>query len=168
MKKRFLLVFLILIFSLIIIGCKKDDSLPEQITEDFNFSLQYGINGINEINTYENTITKDLILDGTKSIKFEIPKKDLGDVYSKLVELDIARISEKLVNKKLFITPLTEYILTFTISKRKYTVSGDATMYSLNGNEQVDDFSTFVKYVIDYVESTTEYKSLPEPEGGYD
>jgi intein-encoded DNA endonuclease-like protein len=47
-------------------------------------------------------------------------------------------------------------------------VSGDATMYSLNGNEQVDDFSTFVKYVIEYVESTTEYKSLPEPKGGYD
>jgi hypothetical protein len=168
MNKKYLLVFFILIFSSIVIGCKKDDRLPEQITEDFNFSLQYGINGINEINTYEKTITKDLIVNGTKSIKFQIPKKDLGDIYSKLVELDIARISEKLVSDKLFITPLIEYNLTFTINKKKYTVSGDATMYSLNGNEQVEDFSAFVKYIIEYVEATKEYKSLPEPKGGYD
>ncbi|GEM_PF-5513067 len=41
-------------------------------------------------------------------------------------------------------------------------------MYSLIENEQVDNYFAFVKYIIEYVESTSEYKSLPETQGGYD
>jgi hypothetical protein len=53
-------------------------------------------------------------------------------------------------------------------TKKTITVSRDATMYSLIENEQVDNYFAFVKYIIEYVESTSEYKSLPETQGGYD
>jgi hypothetical protein len=40
-------------------------------------------------------------------------------------------------------------------------------MYALK-NDESNNYIEFVRYTIDYVESTSEYKSLPESKGGYD
>ena len=37
---------------------------------DFNVRLRYGILARNEINTFQNTYTKDLILDGTVTVPY--------------------------------------------------------------------------------------------------
>lgn len=36
-------------------------SMPEAMPSDFDFLLKFGVRKRNEINTYENTITKDLV-----------------------------------------------------------------------------------------------------------
>ena len=36
-------------------------NIPEEMPNDFNFSIQFGVQKKNEINTFEGTVTKDLI-----------------------------------------------------------------------------------------------------------
>lgn len=167
MFKNIFLISIILILSFFLISCNPTEQLSKQMPEDFNFSLQYGFSGKNEINTYTSTITKDLIENGTMSITFDIPYSDLEDIYNKLNDLDIINIKNKLIKEGLSIEPNSEYILNFTANDNEFTIYGDSTMYSIK-NDDANNYIEFVRYVIDYVESTSEYKSLPESKGGYE
>ena len=145
---------------------KKTTNYPEEMPSDFGLSLNFGYYGKEEVNFYNNTITKDLIEGGLSTINFNPDDKILKDIYKKLKDQNIAGIKGNLKNNNKDILPPRKYILTFTLNGENYTILGDDTMNF--DSKESKDFIEFVNYIIDYVMNTEEYKSLPDATGGYD
>lgn len=51
--------------------------------DDFNFSIHFGVQKRNEINTFDGTVTKDLIADGTATTELTLTKDEMKDIYKK-------------------------------------------------------------------------------------
>lgn len=60
---------------------------------DFELSLNFSYYGKEEVNFYNNTITKDLIEGGLSTINFNSDDKILEDIYKKLKAQNIADIN---------------------------------------------------------------------------
>ncbi|WP_413377567.1 hypothetical protein [Alkalihalobacillus sp. 1P02AB] len=68
--------FLINIFLLLLIGCS-EMTLPKEMPEDFEFRLKYGYGAKNNLNTFDNTFTKDLIDRGQVEVDLQLTKAEL-------------------------------------------------------------------------------------------
>ena len=178
MKKVGLLI--IFISTIILVSCGKEDinKIPSKMPNDFALSFSYGIdkNQLNTLDTYKGTIQKDLILDGIADTDYLINEDNLKKIYSMVRQCRIYEITKNMTsenltttNERFSIAPCTYYNINLTIKGKEYNVAGDATVFSYKDtNIQAKDFCEFVTYITQYLESTQEYKSLPEANGGYD
>lgn len=135
--------------------------IPTSMPADFAVSLQYGVDGKNSINTYNNTITKDLVENGLTSIEYIPSKEELETIYKTIVKYDLYKINKPLVNKNVSVDENQEFILNFTINGEDYHVYGDSSMYNLKYNKPAKNYSSFINYMVSYIESTSAYQSLP-------
>lgn len=51
---------------------------------DFDFSIRFGVHKRNEVNTFEGTVTKDLIADGTATSKLILTEAEMRDIFKKM------------------------------------------------------------------------------------
>ena len=98
-KKRGLLLTIVFII-IVLAGCQTNgfevvlssrntvtvQQLPERMPSDFNFSIAFGVEKRNEINTFNGTVTKDLISDGTKTIDLMFNEEEMKTIYEKINE----------------------------------------------------------------------------------
>ncbi len=75
----------ILVLALFAASCSDSGTSPQ--SRDFNLKLSYGINARNVLNTFDNTYTKDLIMDGTTTVSFALSDSELDRVSSKMLEI---------------------------------------------------------------------------------
>jgi len=68
-EKAFLLA-LALCLILIFMGCNKSAGDAETTDQFFDFKLSFGVNALNCVDTFQSKLTKDVVLDGTKTIGF--------------------------------------------------------------------------------------------------
>ena len=145
-----------------------DDTL--EISE-FEFSLTFGPRGRTSINTFTNTITKDLVLDGVITTKYVISKNDRKKLREMLSDMDILAFPKNLNVRSYY--DHTEIISFHTIiDGREHTVSWtvpwDFDFYEEDRLTEIHrEYMEFVKFVRDLVISSKEYKALPEARGGY-
>ncbi len=177
---RKIVSLIIFISTIILVACSKEDNntILSNIPNDFALSFSYGIDKsqLNILDTYKGTIQKDLILDGLADIDYLINEDNLEKIYSMIRQCRIYEITKNMTSENLTTTderiaiePCTYYNINFTINGTEYNVAGDSTVFSYKDtNIQAEDFCTFIAYIIQYLESTQEYKSLPEANGGYD
>lgn len=140
-------------------------------TSDFNFRLNFSTNGLQQIDTYKGTFTKDLILDGTKTINFAIPNNVKNEIYKMMMDINILAFPDTLTADETKCTPSCDYKLTVTINGNTKNIVWKEGLYpDMSGNLPKDnvEFLKIVKYVSDYIYSTKEYKSMPQANGGYD
>ncbi|HRX43055.1 MAG TPA: hypothetical protein P5315_09770 [Clostridia bacterium] len=138
---------------------------------EFEFSLTFGPRGRTSINTFTNTITKDLALDGVITTKYVISKNDRKKIREMLSEMDILAFPKNLNVRSYY--DHTE-IISFhaIIDGREHTVSWtvpwDFDFYEEDRLTVIHhDFMEFVKFIRDLVIGSKEYKALPEARGGY-
>lgn len=166
-----LMVFLILTAFLLIACENANDTteesvseLPEEMPDEFDFSLKYGYNAANEINTYEDTYTKDLAADGDVTTDFELSSEEMQSIYDEMRSVDILN-TPNYVSDMQCVDPHGENHLTITIDEE--TIEKD--WISAMCDDTDEKLSEFIQYVHDeYIEPTEEYQELPEPTGGYD
>ncbi len=129
----------------------------------------------NVYDTYENTITKDLVSNGTKTVSFVPGEKQVTQIYNKILELDLTAIKTKMTSsvlssskEQINMTPLNEYNVCFTFHGNTYYLSGDATAVNYRDkNDETERFLTFVDFMQEIYYNTPEYADLPEAKGGY-
>ena len=149
-------------------------SLPAY-TEDleFEFKLSFGAYGRSNINTFENTITKDLVSAGNIKTEYIMPEATRKEVYSMLERMDIMNFPSDLnfplnnehvdhLNLRVIIEG-EEKIVTWTVIWG-FTFEGDM---SSNITKQHLQFQELVEFISTYVYESDEWKSLPDIEGGY-
>jgi hypothetical protein len=133
---------------------------------DLNLIFKYGVMARNELNTFNNTFTKDLIIDPPITTRLYLSDEEMKQIWQKMVEIDFFNYPEtsSLWTDK-FVTPSSDYYIKVQ--------NGSATKeVSWNSNSQLepnveDDLGQLVRCITDIVEQRPEYKVLPPPHGGY-
>ncbi|UTR10010.1 hypothetical protein MM300_19350 [Evansella sp. LMS18] len=93
MKKLFFIILLFIIFNS---GCNTTcEALPEEKPDDFDFSLKYGITAANELNTYEDSYTKDMIIAENETIDFVLSEEEKKNIYDEFRNLDVLSLPEE-------------------------------------------------------------------------
>ncbi|TSB45559.1 hypothetical protein [Alkalicoccobacillus porphyridii] len=136
--------------------------LPKKMPDDFNISLKYGVTMANELNTYENTYTKDLISDGTASTEMPLTEDERLFIYEKLRSVDLLALPTQMGST--CVVPFERYDLMMTADGEELTFEWDTSCDTEKLNKWEEVMKDIHKEII-YKRS--EYQELPEASGGY-
>ncbi|CAM3064137.1 membrane lipoprotein lipid attachment site-containing protein [Filibacter tadaridae] len=144
-------------------------AMPEDMPNDFGFSIQFGVGKNNEINTFKGTVTKDLITDGTATADVTLTDEEMDGVYEKMKEINIVE------TKKFTPKPINGTICTqepYEEDEWKITINGENITQTVSGAycEPTDDAKQLLElrnYVFSIIRSKEQYIELPESKGGY-
>jgi len=152
--------------------------IESKIPDNFNFNISFGFYGKNNINTYSNTFTKDLIEAGTEAIDFIIPPEKIREIYeafleSKIYELpdDINAEVENIEGKEYTSwEPFDSYTLTYTYDNVTRTIvcEDGGPWYADSGpTDSRNRLVKFVGIITDYIYSTEVFQNMSSSVGGY-
>ncbi|WP_078596542.1 hypothetical protein [Evansella clarkii] len=162
MKKLF---FIILLFSIFNSGCNTtSQALPKEKPGDFNFSLKYGIAAANELNTYENTYTKDMIIAENETIEFVLSEEEKKNIYDEFRNLDVLSLPEE-EGGTTCQEPHNRYVLQMTAAGEEYHLRWNSACET----RAINRWERFMEELhAETIRTREEYQALPEPEGGYE
>lgn len=146
-----------------------NQNMPKVMPSDFDFSIQFGVQKKNEINTFEGTVTKDLIADGTATTELILTEEEMKDIYEEMQEINIAE------TKEFTPEPINGTVCMqepYEEDEWKIIINGETLKLSISGKhcEPTNDGKQLIElrnYVFNIIKSKGEYKSLPESNGGY-
>jgi hypothetical protein len=157
---------------LLVTGCGSKnatgDTMPAAMPNDFNFTVSYGYgeNTKNVIDTYEDTVIKDLIMNGAATANIALSEDEMREIYAKMRAVDIMAEKKLPKEKGCFQTPSNE-------ESWKVTVNGETTTFTWTDEycdmtEDADRLLALRKFIQGIVEGKEAYKALPAAEGAYD
>ena len=135
---------------------------PTPQSTSFNLIFKYGVGAKNELNTFAQTYTKDMVMDPSVTIKLKLTDNELTGIYQKLNDLKLFNESTKPIEGNVMVTPCSSYYLKVQINSEQKELSWNNCQGRMS-----DKFQQFTSYVIQIIESKEEYKKLPTPQGGY-
>ncbi|WP_343781680.1 hypothetical protein [Alkalibacillus silvisoli] len=160
-------------------GCTSDENsdydgdeaeLPANMPDDFEFSYQYGYEANNEMNTFEEIYTKDLIEKGEASTAMALSEDDRVSIYEKMRDVKILETPENLTNEAEDGThctsnPYTTHHLDLQVNGENYYVD-----WTTNNclTEDLIKLTDFTDYVHEVFTSQEAYRALPNAEGSYE
>ena len=163
MKKYFLFTISLLLL-LLFNSCKETTVEPEpQFVQVF---FKYGF--FNELNTFNNTYKKDLVLDGSVTVTFWLTADEQNRIISKTNEIDFFTLPDTLEGDTtlMVIDPNPGY-QTIRIKNE----NNDKTVnwiYPLNySDSSVVKALELYDFMISIIEAKPEYKKLPPSRGSY-
>jgi hypothetical protein len=166
-KKLFLLFVLLLSGSLIIIGCSKTITEPDP--QLLKIHCYYGFG--NQLNTFEQTYTKDLVLDGYFTVDFWLTKAEQESISNKLHAVDFFNFPDTLIYQmgtdsimvRIEPDPGWQFL-------RVADENRDIIVYWRyplpEGNEFVPRLLDLTGLITDIIHSKPGYKALPPARGG--
>lgn len=145
------------------------NTMPKDMPEDFNFSVQYGVTKKNEVNTFEGTATKDLIEDGTATAEINFTEEEMNKIYEKMKEINIVE------KKKFTPEPVNGTVCAQEPHEEddwKITINGETITHFVSGGycEPTNDAKQMIQlrnYITKIVKSKDAYRALPNSRGGY-
>ena len=156
---------------------------------DFNFSINFGYgNAKNRIDTYNQIFTKDLVMDGTETIDFEIPLEEMQKIYQAFQKYRVSELPNVIDAKAVsgtdtvyayadgdplcsYSTPAYLYFVTYTCNDETRTIicNDGGPWDALKGPPDTRNrLVNFVNTICDYIYNTDEYKNMSPINGGYD
>ena len=184
--KKLSLILSLIFFSIGLWGCQQSDkkeeinnenlnivansTTPKDMPSDFDFSIQFGVQKKNEIDTFKSTVTKDLIVEGTATTELILTEEEMKDIYNKMREINIVETKE-FTPKALFGTVCT--MEPYEEDEWKILINGETITHLISGEycEPTNDAKQLIElrnYVFNIIKSKGEYQSLPEAKGGYE
>jgi hypothetical protein len=169
MKKAWLIIAVLTLIAMLpaMTGCDK------QTTEKsgFNLIFKYGVTAKNELDTFKETYTKDMIADPSITIKLPLSEEEMNRIYQKMVEIDFFSYPEAFKvtvpagELTSMVTPFSSYHFTVEYNSqiKKLSWADDVT----NSDEKAAKLRELIKLIKSIIESREEYKKLPEPKSGY-
>jgi hypothetical protein len=162
---KYFLVLVLLCLSLL--SCQESSVEPE-----IQFVQIYLKNGFKtELNTFENTFQKDLVMDDVMKVKFWLTAEEQNKILEKANLLNYFSMPDTFINNSpdsisVSINPDPgEQVL-----RIKYQSNDKTTVWSyplLENNAQFDNLLELRQCIITIIESKPEYKKLPPARGGY-
>jgi hypothetical protein len=167
-KKLLLVAGLVLIVAVIVLaGC----TAPPADVSSFNLIFKYGVTAKNELNTFERTYTKDMVMDPSITVELSLTEAELDRIYQKMVEIDFFDYPDEFsvpVEEGELVTIVTPY------SSYYFKVEYDSAVKELrwedeivNPDEKAERLRELIQLIRDIIESKEEYKELPAPTSGY-
>jgi len=164
MKNKFVLI-LVLVIALAVAGFlifRQINLLTQNSPADFNLIFRYGVGAKNELNTVNQTYTKDMVMDPPITVDLKLTDSELAGVYKKMSDLKVFEINEASTEKNVMVTPCSGYYFKAQIGFLIKELSWDGCRGKIN-----DKLQQFTDYIIKIIEAKEEYKKLPDPRGLY-
>jgi len=155
------------VLALLVVSCSDSGTSPESRNFDLKFS--YGVDARNVLNTFENTYTKDLVIDGTTTVSFVVPDSQLQRISSKMSEIGFFEYPDTFGiptgDTIVYVTPHSTYI--FDVSEN----STEKHLYWSDSHMLKDSAAVKLRRLISLIEdiivSNPTYSQLPPTKGGY-
>ena len=169
--KKILVSILLFVFSLCLVGCDTNmTSLPQEMPEDFSFTLTFGFDGYYDSKTgaLKNGYNHDLGCECVTTLQFS--KDELKEIYGIFLDGTIDRWNEKLTVSDNLVEPSYTIMISFTANNEtiKVNIYG-ASFISLDEWENnVRLGRAYYRIVDEYIKTSEEFKSLPENQLLYD
>lgn len=165
----------LLIIIAILFGCsnevqqeKSSFNSGDKMPEDFNFSLSYGTYGKQKIDTFTNTVVKDLVLDGTIEANLELAKEDMKVIYNELIKINMMDDDFEIVKDEGCHEEPPSYTSWKIQMNGKIKNISYAGAYCNKVPEEILQLAQIKDYIHNLVAETHEYKQLPEPNSSYE
>lgn len=167
-KKHLLSLFLLLSVCLIFIGCSKTITEPDP--QLLKIHLYYGFG--NELNTFEQTYTKDLVLDGYLTVDFWLTEAEQESIRNKLYVVNFFNFPDTLIYKigsdsimiRIEPDPGWQFLCVADENRDKIIY----WRYPLpEGNEFVPRLVELKNMIITVIEGKPEYQAMPPSRGGH-
>ncbi|WP_019909568.1 hypothetical protein [Paenibacillus sp. HW567] len=174
------LILLSLLIILVLAGCegaKKSSpisttatpavAMPEQKPADFAFSVRYGVTAKNEINTFNGTVTKDLVSSGTATANLKLTDAEMTDIYNRMRELNVlGELKLEVEDKACAQVPYVEehWLIQINGEQRPLDWSEEHCQIPSDARK----LKELRNVIVELVTSRSEYQALPEAVGGYE
>jgi hypothetical protein len=157
---------LLLVFIFLFISCgKKEETIN---TNDEQFVLiQFKYDRINELNTFDKTFTKNLMIEGEIKIPFALSKQEQESIIYKCEEIDFFGLPNTLLNPETKnIMPESQSFIKIEYKSIMHDIIWDGMPPKEFSTEhqRIVELASFIKNI---VERSPEYKKLPQSFGGY-
>ncbi len=166
-KYRLCLVLIINWLLIIIIACSKTITEPDPQLLKIHFYYGFG----NQLNTFEQTYTKDLVLDGYITVDFWLTEAEQERISNKLDAVDFFHFPDTLTYQmdsdgimvRMEPDPGWQFLRVADENRDKIVY----WRYPLpDGNEFVPRLVELKNLIVDIIEAKPEYKALPPAKGG--
>ncbi len=166
-KKHLLLLLMQLSLCLIFVGCSKTITQPDPQLLKIHFYYGFG----NELNTIEQTYTKDLVMDGYITVAFWLTEAEQERISNKLDAVDFFSFPDTLIYQmgpdsimvSIHPDPGWQFLRVADENRDKIVY----WRYPLpDENEFVPRLVELKNMIIDIIETKPEYKKLPPSRGG--
>jgi len=158
--------------ALTALNCGSTSDLLLDNTKEFNFVLRFGNVLKNEINTFNGTITKDMVVDSSITINVTFSSTEIDSIRKELKRIDIFEYPVEYhpldIDKngaQVFIMPHPKYFFMFQIGDRKKEIRwGDSND---SWTEEAKNLRNIFKMMIRMIANKEEVKKLPQSRGAY-
>lgn len=139
---------------------------PMVASDPFNVIFRWGCGGAkNELNTYNGSVTKDLIVNGTVTTTLVLSEAELDGLQQKIIEMNLFSYPDVMPQQpNLWISTLYECSIQVQNGNETKEVSWDECSQH---SSMLDSLKELEQYIIGLVEQTPEYQALPEAVGAY-
>ena len=170
MKKKTLILSGILVSAFVILGVYLllITARPNAIEDaDFNITFRYGVEGKNELNTFEGTYRKDMVIDPPITVYLSLSKEEKERIYQKMNDTNFFDYPGYFPQRQdRFVTPNGVYRLKVEYDSKIKEVSWDDN--SLFEDENIEKGLNEIKgLIIEIIEDKEEYKIIPTPRALY-
>ena len=170
--KRFLALLLSIIF---LSGCDVMDllnPLPKQLPDDFCFSIIWNTFGISSYDSKTGELIKTTDASDPSIYKttLNLSLEDTTNIYDKLHDLNFANYSETLSSSNFYqAIPYSTLSITVTTGKINKTLTANEVGNIEHAkNESAQLFLDTINFIVNIIESSAEWKALPDYEFLYD
>ena len=172
--KSLVIAIILLLFLIVILIIEISDNNPAYNAEqDYEFELSFGCYGKNNINTFNDTITKDLVSAGVITTNYIMPDYTKKKVFKMLRDMDILSYPKSL-NFPLNNEHVDYLYLKVNIGGEeqivRWTIPWGFDFYGEDGSKisvRHYQFKMLVEYISKHVYESDAWKALPAHEGGY-
>jgi hypothetical protein len=160
-------MLMVLVAAIVSLSCSDSGTTPAE--RSFNVSLKFGVGARNELNTFTDTFTKDLILDGTVTTKLVLPQAEIDSLEARFLRIDIFTYPDTFMAQQTdtvaVLTPHTSYVLKLSCEHREKAIYWEDSIISTD--PRAAELRNVFAFVRALVEAKPEYQGLPPARGGY-
>ncbi len=160
---------IIIVLVLVLVSLSCNDSGTDPANRHFNMSLKYGVGARNELNTFTDTFTKDLVLDGTVTTRLVLSAAELESLEARFLSINIFAYPDTFVaqhtDSVTIMTPHTSYVLKLTRDREQKVIYWEDAIIS--SDPRATELRGVFDFVRTLVEGKAEYRRLPPARGGY-
>ena len=129
-----------------------------------NIVFRYGVQGKNELDTFNGTFAKDLVIDGTATGRLYLSKQDLLQIQVKLTEIGFFEYPDTFPSQGI-VTPRGDGYLKVANG----SIVKEVSWYSDSDYEdsRVKSLHDTAVFLMDLIESKPAYKAFPPANGAY-
>ena len=169
-------LFIALIILLILIAIFVDMRIGQRNYYNpfrkFAFELDFGAYGRNNVDTFRNLLTKDLVLSGPINTNFKFSGREKKEIFNRMYKMDILSYPLTLNDGFHDFEHPENYVLRVKIDNEEKTIYWSAPWSFFDEDmdklsDQQIAFKELVEYIKGIVYNSRKYKSLPAHEGGY-